>query len=77
MNTDELQAMAEGRHVFSHKDGLALARELLAARAKVAAAERLAQAAAHIADLAADGWVTASDVNHKINAALAAWDAAQ
>jgi hypothetical protein len=29
ITTEELHAMAEGRHVFSHKDGLALAAEVL------------------------------------------------
>ena len=29
ITTEELRGMAEGRHVFSHKDGLALAAEVL------------------------------------------------
>ncbi len=36
MTDEELEGMAAGRHVFSHKDGLALARNLLSARAELA-----------------------------------------
>ncbi len=54
MTTDELQAMAEGCRVFSHKDGLALAAEVIALRARVAAADALAEAAADFANAKID-----------------------
>lgn len=44
ISTEDLTRMAEGRHVFGHKDGLALATEILAARANLEAAEKLADA---------------------------------
>jgi hypothetical protein len=79
ITTEELRGMADGRHVLSHKDGLALAAEvlewrkgqsyqyigadgktvlardledeLITARAKLAAAEKLAEALRKVEDI--------------------------
>ena len=45
ITTEELRKMSECLRVFSHNDGLTLAAELITARAKLEAAEKLADMA--------------------------------
>lgn len=78
MTADELQSMAEGRHVFSHGDGLALAAELIAARARVAAAGKLADAVRAAQDMQTDyANATVRRIVRHLSHAITAWEAAK
>lgn len=86
MTTEELQSVAEGRDVNSHPGSRAIAAELIAARAKLAAADRLADAV-DAWGLAYRGW-SRTQLARRVDApterrfydgesALAAWEAAK
>ena len=83
ITTEELASMAEGRHVFGHKDGLALAAELITARAKIEAAEKMAEAVRRYRDFVLDHSGSnevvpvITEPSQRVTFALAAWEAAQ